>query len=83
MNFQDWTQRVGRRWRYPFGPSVAETLEYMVRVMGVDQAVHTGFGYHPAPGVSSRVWVDGEVLRKRWSTPAGELEAAEIGRANV
>ena len=76
MNSQDWTQRVGKRWQYPFGPSAAETLEYMVRVMGVDQAVHTGFGYHPAPGVSSRVWLDGEVLHKRWDTPSGELHAA-------
>lgn len=76
MNFQDWPQRLGRRWNYPFGPSMPETMEYMVKVMGVDQVVGAGFGYHPGAGVSSRVWLDGEVLHKRYETPAGSLHAA-------
>jgi hypothetical protein len=76
LNPQDWPQRVGRRWQFPFGPSTPETLEYMVRVMGVDHIVGTGFGYHPDPAVSARVWLDGEVLHKRYDTPSGELHAA-------
>jgi alanyl-tRNA synthetase len=39
----------------------------------VSAAVHQNY---PAAGVSSRVWMDGEVIHKAWRTPAGEMRAA-------
>jgi len=76
MNFQPEDQRWGRRWQYPFGPSDRETLEYMVGELGVDQLLQTAIGYCPKRDVVSRVWMDGEVIHKSWTTPSGVLHAA-------
>jgi len=76
MNFQDWPQRVGKRWQYPFGPSIPEMLEYMVRKLGVDQVVNIDWGYFPESGVHSKVWMEGDIIHKKFITPSGELHAA-------
>jgi len=76
MNFQPEDQRWGKRWQFPFGPSNRETLDYMVGELGADQLVHTGIGYYPESGVTSRVWMDGDIIHKAWTTPSGVLHAA-------
>jgi len=76
MIFQPEDQRWGKRWQYPFGPSLREKLDYMVVEMGVDQILQTGIGFYPDPNVSSRVWMEGETIHKTWTTPAGQLHAA-------
>lgn len=76
LNNQDWPQRLGRRWQFPFGPSRPEMLDYAVTVLGLDQVVTFDWGYFPEPGVSSRTWVDAGVLYKQFATPSGELQAA-------
>lgn len=76
MNLQPEDQRWGKRWQFPFGPSDRETLDYMVGELGVDQIVQAGIGYYPEAGVTSRVWMDGDVIHKTWATPSGELHAA-------
>ena len=76
MNPQDWPQRVGKRWQYPFGPSIQETLEYMVGALGVDQVIRVGWGHYPEANVSTEVWQEGNILHKRFQTPSGSLHAA-------
>jgi hypothetical protein len=76
MNFQAEDQRWGRRWQFPFGPSDREVLDYMVGELGTDQMIQIGIDPRPGPGVTSRVWMDGNIIHKTWATPAGELHAA-------
>jgi hypothetical protein len=76
MNFQPEDQRWGKRWQFPFGPSTRETLDYMMDELGTDQIVQTGMGFYPEPGVGSRVWIDGDIIHKIWTTPSGELHAS-------
>jgi hypothetical protein len=76
MNFQPEDQRWGKRWQYPFGPSMREKLDYMVGELGVDQILQTGIGFYPDSEVSSRVWMEGDIIHKTWTTPSGELHAA-------
>jgi hypothetical protein len=73
---QDWPQRIGKTWRYPFGPSVPETLDYLVGTLGVDQTVTCSWGYYPEAGVSSRAWMDGGIIHKTYATPSGEMHAS-------
>lgn len=76
MNLQPEDQRWGKRWQFPFGPSDREMLEYMTGELGVDQLLQTGIGCYPGHGVSSRVWMDGDIVHKIWATPSGELHAS-------
>ncbi len=76
MNFQPEDQRWGKRWQFPFGPSDREMLEYMTGELGVDQVLQTTIGYYPGPGVSSRVWMEGDIIHKVWTTPSGELRSS-------
>ena len=76
MNFQDWPQRLGKQWQFPFGPSMQETLEYMIHRMKVDQVVGFSMGFYPEPEVTSRVWLEDNIIHKVWMTPSGELHAA-------
>ncbi len=76
LNSQDWPQRVGQRWQYPFGPSTPETLHYAVGELGLDQIVEYSWGYHLEPEVSTNVWTEGGVIHKRISTPSGDLHSA-------
>ncbi len=76
MNFQPEDQRWGKRWQYPFGPSARETLDYMIGELGVDQLVQAGIGFYPDAGVSSRIWMEGDIIHKAYSTPSGELRSS-------
>ena len=76
MNFQPEDQRWGMRWQFPFGPSIRETLDYMMGELGTDQILQTSIGYFPGPEVSCRVWMDNGIVHKTWTTPAGELHAS-------
>lgn len=72
-------QRRGRTWQFPWAPdaSTAEQIAYQVEELGLDQMVAVGVSLcRPAPGVTSKVWLEGDVLHKAYSTPAGELHAA-------
>ena len=70
-------QRIGRRWQFPWGNSRFEMVDYCVRELGVDPlvAIPVG-GFYPDQDVTSRAWLDGDLLRKVWTTPAGDLEAS-------
>ena len=78
MNAQDWPQRVGRRWRYPFGPSRPEALDYVVGELGLDQIVEIGWTCFPEAGVAVEVRMEGDILHKTCATPSGELHAAVV-----
>ena len=70
-------QRIGYAFQFPFGPSQRERCEYIVNELGCDAFVNTGIpNVNPAPGVAARVWMEGDVIHKVWTTPAGELSAA-------
>lgn len=69
--------RIGYRYQFPWGPSQREQIEYLVTEFGLDPVVQAGLGGHQSsPGVSSRVWMDGDILHKAYSTPAGEVQAS-------
>jgi len=81
MKFQEEDQRWGKTWQYPFGPSIRETLEYMVKQLGVDQLLqietsNCGLGFFPDPEVESSVWQEDNIIHKSWKTPSGELHAS-------
>lgn len=76
MNFQPEDQRWGKRWQYPFGPSIREKLDYMMNVMGVDQIVYFTIGAYPDSDVSSKVWIEGDVIHKVFQTPSGQLHGS-------
>ncbi len=70
-------QRLGHRYQFPWGPSERESLEYMVTELGTDAVVGVSVpGCKFAPDVSSKTWLEGSVIHKVWSTPAGELRAS-------
>lgn len=70
-------QRVGYRYQFPFGPSQRETCEYLVEELDVDACCRVVIPpINPEPSVSSEVRREGDVVRKVWTTPAGELSAA-------
>lgn len=76
MNCQAAVQRRGKRWQYPFGDSTVEAVDYMVGQMGTDYVLMFEWGFYPEPGVTSKVWMEGETIHKIWTTPSGELHAA-------
>jgi len=75
MKFQEEDQRWGKTWQYPFGPSIREILEYMVKQLGVDQLLqietsNCGLGFYPDPEVESIVWEKNNIIHKSWRTPS-------------
>ena len=77
FNPQDSVQRLGKTYNFPFGPSREETVQYGVEVLGLDMTVPVAWrSFYPGPDVSSRTWVEEDVLHKCWSTPAGELHGS-------
>lgn len=76
MNPQGWSQRMGKKWQYPFGPSLQEQLDYMVNTMGVDQLIPLGMEFYPENGVSYKITMEGNTIHKTWHTPSGELHAS-------
>jgi uroporphyrinogen-III decarboxylase len=83
-------QRVGHRWQFPWGPSDTERVEYSLLELGTDPVVGVPIGadpivgdpfgelhpYYPNPDVTSKTWMEDDVIHKVWSTPSGELHAA-------
>ena len=72
-------QRRGRKWEFPWPPDASseERLRYQVEELGLDQVASVGVSLcRPAPGVESKVWLDGDVLHKTYDTPCGELHAS-------
>jgi Uroporphyrinogen decarboxylase (URO-D) len=67
-------------WNFPWSQEpgiIEERTAYQVEHLGLDQVVSTGAGLcRPAEGVTSRAWVEGELLHKVYDTPAGELKAS-------
>ncbi len=77
INPQDYVQRIGRRYGFPFGPSREEIVTYFVEEHGLDMTPACPWqSFFPEDGVVSRMRYDAPVLTKTWSTPAGELSAA-------
>lgn len=69
-------QRRGYRWQIPWGPSLREEIESLLE-LGVDPIITMPLGgNYPAEGVTSRVWVDGDIIHKAYTTPAGVLHSA-------
>ncbi len=72
-------QRVGHTWNFPWADdaSAEEQLRYQVETLGLDQIVTVGVrATQQADGCASAVWLEGDVLHKTHTTPAGELHAA-------
>ncbi len=70
-------QRVGHRWQFPWGPSDREMVEYCVEKFDADPVVFISIGeFYPDTDVSSKVWLENNIIHKVWSTPSGELRAA-------
>ena len=77
LNPQEWVQRLGTGYSFPFGPSQEERVQYCVDELDLDMVVSVGWpAYFPSKEVSARTWLDGSILRKVWRTPSGDLEAA-------
>lgn len=79
FNPMETPQRVGHTWNFPWTleSTYRQQLEYQVRGLGLDQAVWLGGrAYKPTDGVTSRAWLEGDVLHKAYTTPAGVLHAS-------
>jgi len=66
-------------WNFPWpeGASGRDSLTYQVEQLGLDQVVAAGVSLScEAPGVESKVWPEGDLLHKTYTTPAGELHAS-------
>lgn len=71
--------RKGHRWNFPWpeGTPGNELIRYQVEQLGTDPMVHASAGIvGSVPGVTAKTWVEGDVLHKTYSTPAGALHAA-------
>ena len=72
-------QRQGHAWQFPWQSDTPgdEKLRYQVEELGLDQVVNMGVNLcRPVPGIESKVWLEGDILHKTYTTPAGELHAA-------
>ncbi len=72
-------QRVGHTWNFPWpdGTPYAEQIRYQVEELGLDQVVYfSASATRQHPEVTSEVHIEGDVLRKVYHTPAGDLSAA-------
>ena len=72
-------QRRGREWQFPWPADAPweERLRYQVEELGLDQLVPVGVGgQRSAEGVTSRMWREGDILHKAFTTPCGTLHAA-------
>ncbi len=77
LNNQDWFQRLGKRWQFPFGPAQQERVAYCVEQYDLDVVVSVGWeGKFPDNDVSVKTALEGDVLHKWYMTPSGELHAA-------
>jgi len=71
--------RKGHTWNFPWSEDASreEQMAYQVERLGLDQIVYLHIDLcRPLSGVTSRVWLEGNVLHKTYTTPVGELHAA-------
>jgi hypothetical protein len=71
--------RRGHTWNFPWAADTpaTEQLRYQVEELGLDQVVYCGANVtRQHPEVTAEVRVEGDVLRKIYHTPAGDLQAA-------
>lgn len=77
VNPQDFVQRVGLEYQFPFGPSSTEIITYFVEEHGLDMVAGVPWrSFYPESGVSAKVSIEDDVITKIWSTPSGELTAS-------
>jgi uroporphyrinogen-III decarboxylase len=76
-------QRRGHRYQFPWPPDGTGQTEYLLDVLGVDPVValpsggiYPDGGMFPEGSVTSRVWMDKQILHKVFETPAGTLHCA-------
>lgn len=72
-------QRRGRTWNFPWPEHAGqeEQVAYQVEQLGLDALARSGLELsRQAPDVLSDVWQEGDVLHKRYKTPAGDLCAS-------
>lgn len=71
--------RGERQWQFPWSQeaTLEERICYQVEQLGLDQTVSVGVNFfRSAAGVESRVWLEGDVLHKAYTTSRGELHAS-------
>ena len=71
--------RKGHTWNFPWSEDASqeEQIAYQVEQLGLDQVVGLYIDLcRPVREVTSRVWLEGDVLHKTYTTSAGELHAA-------
>jgi uroporphyrinogen-III decarboxylase len=70
-------QRRGRPWNFPWAEP-GDGAEYLASELGTDPVVGLWWldGMYPDERVTTRVWLDGELLHKAYETPAGVLSSA-------
>ena len=71
-------QRRGYDWQFPWPPDAPgdERLRYQVEELGLDQAVHVSLDVCAPEPFEPEISLESGILRKRYDTPAGPLEAA-------
>jgi len=72
-------QRRGYSWNFPWPENAGqeEQIGFQMDRLGLDALARAGIEVaRPLPGVTSEVWQEGDVLHKRYRTPAGDLHAA-------
>lgn len=73
------TQRRGHSWNFPWAEDATyeERLRYELDVLGIDHLVPASVRLTTShPDVSAKVWLEGDVLHKTFTTPAGDLHAS-------
>ena len=73
------TSRKGYTWNFPWPSSATlqEQVQYQVEGLGLDQIINAGIHLTaPVSGVTSRTWIEEDILHKSYDTPAGELHAS-------
>lgn len=71
--------RKGHQWQFPWPPDAPfkDQLAYQVEQLGLDQIVPMGIDLcRPESDVKSKVWLDGKILHKVFTTPSGDLHAS-------
>ena len=72
-------QRREHAWQFPWSSDASreEQIRYQVEQFGLDQVVAVGVDLcRPAPDIQSRVWLEGDILHKVYTTPCGDLHAS-------
>ena len=68
-----------RVWNFPWPEDASneDRIRYLLEELGTDTVVNTGASMvRPHPDVTEKAWVEGDVLHKTYTTPAGDLHAS-------